>query len=98
MKALLAVGVALVFSISTAAWACGPDGKCVGKGKAACCLSKSSAKKSSCSVKHGSHEAKLEHATDDKTSSRVESASSTDASAEAAKTNGTATQSATPKR
>lgn len=98
MKTLLAVGVAIVFCISSTAWACGPDGKCVGKEKASCCLSKSSAKKSSCSVKHGSHEAKLERPSNDKTPARVEAAAPIEASAETIKADGQAAQQETPKR
>jgi hypothetical protein len=59
MRAVRMFAVTLLLGAFTSALACGPDGKCVGKEKAACCLSKASAKKS-CSIKHESKQAKLE--------------------------------------
>jgi hypothetical protein len=59
MKAFVAIAAALAIGACSVAFACGPDGKCVGKEKASCCMSKASAKKS-CSVKHDAKEAKLD--------------------------------------
>lgn len=69
MRALQMVALALLLGAFTYATACGPDGKCVGKEKAACCMSKSSAKKS-CSMKHDAKQAKLESS--EKSSATVE--------------------------
>lgn len=57
MKAFIVSAIALLVSGAVAASACGPDGKCVGKEKASCCMSKASAKKNSCSLKHGASSA-----------------------------------------
>ncbi|GBD04993.1 hypothetical protein HRbin20_00570 [bacterium HR20] len=69
MRALQMFALALLLGAFTSAMACGPDGKCVGKEKAACCMSKASAKKS-CSLKHEAKQAKLE--TSEKSSATVE--------------------------
>lgn len=73
MKALGSVLVAGILAVSVAV-ACGPDGKCVGKDKAACCMSKSSAKKSACT--HKAKEAKLEEASLKGTTTTTEPAKS----------------------
>lgn len=89
MKKLIALAVAVTLCGWTAAMACGPDGKCVGKEKASCCMSKASAKKS-CSVKHDVKEAKLEtnsNEAQDQVKSTVEPTTSS-----------TAQPTATPKR
>jgi len=91
MKAFRIFALALVVGAFTAAVACGPDGKCVGKQKASCCLSKASAKKS-CSLKHDTKEAKLETDGSKNTGNAEAIATSTDARAEGAQ------PVATPKR
>jgi len=91
MNAFRIFALALVVGAFTAAVACGPDGKCVGKQKASCCLSKASAKKS-CSLKHDTKEAKLETNSSKNTDNAEATATSTDTRAEGAQ------PVATPKR
>ncbi|GIV54843.1 MAG: hypothetical protein KatS3mg039_1361 [Candidatus Kapaibacterium sp.] len=88
MKTLVAFAAAVAISGWSVALACGSDGKCVGKEKASCCMSKSSAKKS-CSVKQSASEAKLDAKTEQ-----------APAAAEAAKSDAPTTNqpAATPKR
>ncbi|GIV51961.1 MAG: hypothetical protein KatS3mg038_2482 [Candidatus Kapaibacterium sp.] len=69
MRTLRMFALILLLGVFTSALACGPDGKCVGKEKAACCMSKASAKKS-CSIKHEAKQAKLE--TSEQSSATVE--------------------------
>jgi len=91
MKAFRIFAIALFVGVFTAAVACGSDGKCVGKQKASCCLSKASAKKS-CSPKHDTKEAKLETNGSKNIDNAEATATSTDARAEGAQSV------ATPKR
>ncbi len=63
MKTFVAFAAVLMIGAWSVATACGPDGKCVGKEKAACCMSKASAKKS-CSIKHDAKQAKADAKTE----------------------------------